>query len=89
MVARSMDWRAFTPMARDFLMVARFGAFHGLARLEAFHGTPLRLAGAGYRRRRYAPRIGLCPAGIRPLAARYLPVAGTCHDTCPQANTRA
>ncbi len=39
--------------------LARLEAFHGLARLEAFHGTPLRLAGAGYRRRRYAPRFGL------------------------------
>ena len=39
--------------------LAHLDAYHGLARLEAFHGTPLRLAGAGYRRRRYAPRFGL------------------------------
>jgi hypothetical protein len=50
-------------------MGARFGAYHGLARLEAFHRTPLRLAGSGYRLRRYAAPFGLTREGARSQTA--------------------
>ena len=50
--------------------LARLGAGHGLARLGACHDTRLRLAGVGYRLRRYATPFGLslCDTALLPVA---------------------